>query len=83
MLTEIIKLGTFNAVSIPTSITEKLNLTKGAKMAISVINGNVVLSRVSSSPLYKLEDLLRKCQLGVTPEKPYDLSDWENAKAVG
>lgn len=81
MKTTIRKIGKSTGVILPSPLLRKLHLSEGDAVEISVKGNAIVISPCTSKPKYKLDDLLKQCDLKAP--MPTDLSDWDAAPAIG
>ena len=70
MRSRISKWGNSLAVRVPKALSQDLDLEDGTEVEISVMNGALIITPVSSN--YHLEDLVR----GITPENRHSETDW-------
>ena len=68
------------AITIPKAIVDELNLKADAKVALAIVEGQLVI-KTNPRPKYKLEDLLAQCD-STAPRDP-ELEEWLNAPALG
>jgi len=73
------KWGNSLACRIPGSLAKECGLTDQSPVEITSRDGNIVISRILSVPVYSLEDLTSK----ITPENKHDYADSDFGEPVG
>ena len=68
------------AITIPKAIVDELNLKADTRVALSIVEGQLVV-KTRVRPKYKLEDLLAQCDFSI-PESAEE-REWLDAPAVG
>ena len=81
MRTTIREIGNSAGAILPAAIREKLQLNEGDSVEIDVQGGQIVIKPCKVRPKYKHSELVAQCDENAP--YPGELSDWDEAPAVG